>query len=314
MEVDFCSLDKGGALKKVNDVVEILNGLDFSRGRNEVVGMGFSDLHHGDVVMQMGMSFCDHHHYDGSDVKEKGNGKEILNGNYHNFLSIKNTDVGIRFGDYHHYDGADLKEEVNDDLVLNGNKLDFLNYFLEMGVFGHHDGDGTMEEMIHDGEILNEDDGQFQKMENVYVRMGYSHPNDGGCEILNENGGVCECLNVEHDYGFFGDGGVIGKLNDGVEIPNGNDKFQYAKNDLGFCEYFFVTDRMENEGLMMNYGDHFHGSDHDYNGDEGLVRVSGFSGYSFLYPWQSHLLNDFWTELVAGCVPYGLVLTLPNGS
>lgn len=270
VEVDFYDLDEGGAMEKVNDVGEILNGLDFSRVRNDVVGMGFSDLHDGGVVMQKGISFCDHHHYDGSDMKEAVNGEEILNENYQNFLSIKNTDVGMGFGDHHHYGGVDVKEKVNDDdLVLNGNKLDFLeNYFLEMNVFGHHDGDGTMEKMEHGGEILNGDDGQFQSMENVCVRMGCSHHHDGGYEILNGNGVDCEFLNVEHDDVFFCDGGVMEKMNDGNEILNGHDDYWYTKNDdLGFGGFYDEGDGMENEGVM-NYGDHLHGSDHDCNGNE----------------------------------------------
>lgn len=50
MEVDFCVLAEGGAMEKVNGVGEIRNGLDFSRGRNDVVGMCLSDLHDGGVV------------------------------------------------------------------------------------------------------------------------------------------------------------------------------------------------------------------------------------------------------------------------
>lgn len=124
VEVDFCGLDEGGAMEKINDV-EILIGLDFLRGRNDVVGMSFFDRHDGGVVMQKWMSFCDHHHYDGSDVKEKVNGQAILNGNCHHFLSTlmwgcRNTDAGMGFGD-HHYDGAHVKEKVTDDLVPNGN-------------------------------------------------------------------------------------------------------------------------------------------------------------------------------------------------
>lgn len=271
VEVDFCDLDEGGAMEKVNGVGEILNGLDFSRVRNDAVGMGFSDLHNGGVVMQKRMSFCDHHHYDCHEVKETVNGEGILNGNDHNFLGTKNTDVGMGFGDHHHYDGVDVKEKVNDDdLVLNGNKLDFLeNYFLETNVFGHHDGDGTMEKMEHGGEILNEDDGQFQSMENVCVRMGYGHHHDGGLEILNGNGVDCEFLNVGHDDVFFGDGGVMENVNDDDEIPNGNDDYQYTKNDyLGFGGFYDGGDGMENESVMMNYGDHLHGSDHDCNGHE----------------------------------------------
>lgn len=299
MEVDFCGLDEGGAMEKVNDVDEILYGLDFSRVSNDVVGMGFSDLHDGDVVMQKGMS-CDCHHYDGNDVKV--NGEEILNGNCHHFLSIKNTDVGMGFGDHHHYDGVDVKERENDD-------FDFLN--VGMSVFGHLDGDGTMEKMEHGGEILSGDDGQFQSMENVYLRMCCGHHHDGGYEILSGNDGDGEFLNLEHDGVFFGGGGAIEKVNGGDENPNGNDDIWYAKNDdLGFGEFYDEGDVMENEGVMMNYADHFRGSDHDCNGDEVLVREIGFLVYSFLYPWQSHLLNDYWTELVAFCVPYGHVLTL----
>lgn len=74
-----------------------------------------------------------------------------------------------------------------------------------------------------------------------------------------------------------------------------------------------MGDGMENEGMMMNYGDDFHKSDHDYNGDEGSVRERGFLVYSFLYLWQSHLLNAYWTELFAFCVPCGHALILSNG-
>lgn len=212
------------------------------------------------------------------------------------------------FGGHHHYDGVDAKEKVNDDLVLNCNKLEFSNVedsFQEMSVFGHHDGDGTLEKMEHGGEILNGDDDQFQNMKDVYVRMGCGHHHDGDYESLNGNGGDGEPPNVGHDDVFFGEGGV----NDGDEIPTGTYAFHYAKNDdLGFGESCDGGDAMENEGVRMNYDDHLRGSDHDCDGDEGLVRQSGFSGYSLLYPW--HLLNDHRTELVASCVPYGHVLTL----
>lgn len=72
---------------------------------------------------------------------------EILNGNV---LSVENTDVAMGFCDRHHCDCVDLKQRANDDLILNGNKLDFLNvlnYFLEMSAFGHNDDDGTMGKM-----------------------------------------------------------------------------------------------------------------------------------------------------------------------
>lgn len=211
------------------------------------------------------------------------NVEEILNGDYHNFLCVKNNNVVMGFGDLHHYDGIDVKEKVNDDLMLNGNNffLNVENCFLKMRVFGHHDGGGTVEKMEYGGEILNWDDGHFQSMENVYVKMACCHHHDGGYVILIVNGGDGESLNVEHDDVFFGVGGVM-KVNDGNEIPNGNDEFCYAKNDdLGLGESCGGYG-MENESVMMNYGDHLHGSDLDCSGHEGLVRESGFSVYSFL--------------------------------
>lgn len=69
VQVDFCGLAEGCAMEKVNYVGEILNGLHFSRRRNDIVGMGFSDLHDGGVGMQKGMHFCCYHHYNGRDVK-----------------------------------------------------------------------------------------------------------------------------------------------------------------------------------------------------------------------------------------------------
>ncbi|KAG7314774.1 hypothetical protein KOW79_022077 [Hemibagrus wyckioides] len=197
-------------MKKANDVGEILNVLDFSRVRNDVVGMDFSDLQEGDAVMQKGMD-----HYDGSDVKVN---EEILNENYHHFLSIKNSDDGMDFGDLHHYGFVDVKINL---VVLN------VEYsFLGMRVFGQHDGDGTVEKMVHGGEILNGDNGRFQNRENVYVRMGCDHHHDGGYEILYED----DFLNVEHHDVCFGGGDVMEKVNDGDE----NDDYQYAMNDLGF--------------------------------------------------------------------------------
>lgn len=66
VEVDFCVLAEGHAMEIY--VGELLHGLDFSRGRDDVVGMGYSDLHDGGVGMRKAMNFCCHHHYNGSDV------------------------------------------------------------------------------------------------------------------------------------------------------------------------------------------------------------------------------------------------------
>lgn len=190
------------------------------------------------------------------------------------------------FGDLHHYGGVGVKINL---VVLN---VEY--YFLGMRVFGQHDGDGTVEKIVHGGEILNGYDGRFQSRENVYVRMGCDHHHDGGSEILDE--GDHDFLNVEHnDVSFGGGDGVMEKV-----------------NDLGFGAFFDGGEGMVKESVT-NYGDHLHGSDYDCNGDEGLVRENGFSVYSFLHPWQSHLLNDHWTELVAFCVPYAHVLISLNG-
>lgn len=288
VEVDFSGLGEGCAMEMVNYVGENLNGLDFSRGRDDVAGTGFSDLPDVGVGTQKEMDFCCHHHYDRSDVEEKVKCDEVLLD--HDFLSVENTDVAMGFCDHYHYDCIDVKERANDDSVkLNCNQLVYLNalnYFLEMSAFGLHDGDGIMGKTEYGGEILNGDDGQIQSMVNVYVKMGCGHHRDGGYEIRNVNGGDGDSLNVGHDDVFFCDAGVIEKVNDGDEIPNGNNGIYYAKNDdLGFDESGDGVYGMVNEGVMVNYDHHLHGNDHVCGGDEGLVSENGFSLYYFLYPW-----------------------------
>lgn len=140
------------------------------------------------------------------------------------------------------------------------------------------------------------------------MMMGCCHHHDG--EILNGNNGDGRIPNVKHDV-FFHDGdALMKKMNDGDESLKGNDDFRDVRNDdLGL---FDGVEEMENGDVMGNYGDPLHGSAHDCNGDEGLVRECGFSVYSFPYPWKFHLLNDYWAELAASCVPYGHVLILSN--
>lgn len=189
------------------------------------------------------------------------NGEEILNGNYHNFLSMENTDVGMDLdldGDHHHYGGIDVKEKG-------------------MRIFGHHDGDGTKEKMAHGCEILNGDNGEFQSRENVYVRMGCH----GDYEILNEDDGGDDFLNVEHVDLLFGDDGVKEKVKD----CDGNADFQYVKNDLSFGEFYVGSEGRLKESVTMNYGDHLPGSDYDCYVVEGMVRESGSFVYSFLHSW-----------------------------
>lgn len=142
------------------------------------------------------------------------------------------------------------------------------------------------------------------------MKMGSGNHSDGGYEILIVNGGDGESLNVEHDDVLFCDGGVIEKVNDGDEIPNGNNSIYYARiDDLGFDESCDGGYGTEKEGVMVNYVHHLRGNDHVCGEDEGLVNENGFSLYSFLYQRQSCLLKNYWTELDAFYVLYGHVLT-----